>query len=394
MYIKLSTFNLQLLLHLRTEKEAISKWLQSRVYFLAILAQLLSKPASFSVRICGSLGSNNNRETLRCRTNSDSIYNLRRRVAGEPALSEEQYDTQAKSQETIPRQKDSDEQGKKRISSNDAEVESDPISEDISEAEYEISEKVPPTQCLFCNLDSSTLNANIDHMSSLHSLFIPSPDQLSDMESFLRYLAIIIFEYNECLYCGLEKGTVDGVQTHMRDKGHCMIKMNAESELLDFWELSDSGDEGQNEDEERTKSAAIKLSETEMRLPSGVVINSRSDTTQLRAKPGLAQSRSKGSQYRIKRDEMRAVTAEENQETADEKQSRPSRSNDRRVAVRGEMGLVGVPESQRRALQITEKKMKRREAIAKAAQRHAAEQEPVKAKYYKVRDYEDLEGLV
>jgi pre-60S factor REI1 len=209
------------------------------------------------------------------------------------------------------------------------------------------------------------------------------------MEAFLGYLAIIIFEYNECLYCSLEKGTVDGVQTHMRDKGHCMIKMNAESELLDFWELSDSGDEGQNEDEERTKTAAIKLSDTEMRLPSGVVINSRSDSTQLRAKPGLAQSRTKGSQNRIKRAEMRAIIAGENQETADGKQSRSSRSDDRRVAVRGEMGLAGIPESQRRALQVTEKKMKRREAVAKAAQRYAAEQEPIKAKYYKVGAYED-----
>jgi len=228
-------------------------------------------------------------------------------------------------------------------------------------------------------------------MSSVHGLFIPSPDQLSDMESFLGYLATIIFKYKECLYCGLEKATVDGVQTHMRDKGHCMIKMDAESELLDFWELSDSEDEDQNEDEEPTKRAAIKLSETEMRLPSGVVIQSRSDATQLRAMPRLAQSRIKGSQYRIKRDEMRAITAGENQGQTDESQGRPSGSNDRCVAVRGEMGLVGIPESQRRALQITEKKMKRREAIAKAAQRYAAEKEPIKAKYYKVGDDEDLE---
>ncbi|KAF2809783.1 uncharacterized protein BDZ99DRAFT_509215 [Mytilinidion resinicola] len=305
------------------------------------------------------------------------ISNLRRRVAKLPALSEEQYDTQVKSQEIIHRRKDSDEQGKKQISSYDTEVESDSISQDIPDAEHEISEKVPPTQCLFCNLDSPTLDANINHMSSLHGLFIPSPNQVSDMESFLGYLATIIFEYNECLYCSLAKGTVDGVQTHMRDKGHCMIKMNAESELLDFWELSDSGHE------ERTKSIGIKLSDTEMRLPSGVVINSRSDTTQLRAQPGLAQSRARGSQNKIKRDEMRAITAGKNQDTTDEKQSRSSRSNDRRVAVRGEMGLTGIPESQRRTLQITEKKMKRREAVAKAAQRYAAEQEPVKTKYYK-----------
>ena len=233
-------------------------------------------------------------------------------------------------------------------------------------------------------------------MSSLHGLFIPSPDQLSDMESFLGYLAIIIFEYNECLYCGLGKGTVDGVQTHMRDKGHCMINMNAESELLDFWELSDSGDDDENEDEDekRANKAAIKLSETEMRLGSGAIINSRSDTAQFRARPGLTQLRIKGSQYRVKRAEMRAIAAGENQEAADERQNRPSHSNDRRVAVRGEMGLVGVPESQMRALQMTEKKMKRREAVAKAAQRHASEKEPVKAKYYKVRKHEDQQALV
>jgi len=329
-----------------------------------------------------------------CGANGGSVNNLRRRVAQLPALSEEQYDTQARSQEFIHRPKVSDDQEKKRISSNDAEVESDFVPDDVPESEYGTSENVPPTQCLFCNLDSPTLSANIDHMSSLHGLFIPSLDQLSDKESFIAYLAIIIFDYNECLYCGLEKGTVDSVQSHMRDKGHCMIKMDAESELLDFWELSDSEDEDQNEDEERTKSAAIKLSETEMRLPSGVVINSRSDTTQIRARPALAQLRAKGSQYRIKRAKMRAITAGEDQETAEETKSRPSRSNDRRVAVRGEMGLAGVPESQRRALQITEKKMKRREAVAKAAQRYAMEQEPVKTKYYKVRDYEDLEGLV
>ena len=195
-------------------------------------------------------------------------------------------------------------------------------------------------------------------MSTQHGLFIPSPDQLSDMESFLGYLATIVFEYNECFYCGLTRGTLDGVQTHMRDKGHCMINMNANSELLDFWEGSDS-----ESDTEHLKTAATMLSETEMRLPSGVIINPRSDTTQLRPKPSLAQSRNRDSQLRMKRDEVKALTAGEQPDT------KPSRSNEHRIAVRGEMGLTGVPESQRRALQTTEKKMIRREAVAKAARR-------------------------
>jgi pre-60S factor REI1 len=212
-------------------------------------------------------------------------------------------------------------------------------------------------------------------MSTLHGLFVPSPDRLSDLESFLAYLATIVFSYNECLYCQLQKGSVNSVQTHMRDKGHCMINLEAESELLDFWELSDdSGDNG----------AATRLSSNEMRLPSGMVVGSRADVMQLRARPGLAQSCSRGSQHRNKRDEVRAITV-------DEVAREHVRRHDHRVAIRGDMGLAGLTDSQRLALQVAEKKMKRREAVAKAAQRHAMEQEPVKTKYYKVRGLESLE---
>jgi pre-60S factor REI1 len=201
------------------------------------------------------------------------------------------------------------------------------------------------------------------------------------MSSFLGYLATIVLDYNECLYCGVEKSSLNSVQTHMRDKGHCMIHLDAESELLDFWALSDSDDEDTPTNE---TPAAIKLSDTEMRLPSGTVINSRSDTTQLRTKPSLAHSRSRGSQYRVKRDEMRAITATApaDSPTAPGHEHR----SERRVAVRGEMGLVGVSEAQKRALVVTEKKMKRREALAKAAMRHAVEQQPMKTVYYKTEN--------
>jgi hypothetical protein len=138
----------------------------------------------------------------------------------------------------------------------------------------------PPTRCLFCSLVSQDLEANIEHMSSQHGLFIPSPDRTSDLESFLDYLGIIVFEYNECLYCGLEKSTVDAVQTHMRDKGHCKLYLSTESELLAFWELSDDSEEEKEEEDHdnewRPSNKATKLSLTEIRLPSGLIINSRS----------------------------------------------------------------------------------------------------------------------
>lgn len=309
---------------------------------------------------------------------NDSINNIRRRVAELPALSEEQYNAQNIPRVTIHRPKDNEPPTELR---NTAESEIAPEFTTAAEVEIESSETVPSTQCLFCNFHSATLDENVAHMSSQHGLFIPSPEQLLDLESFLNYLATIIFDYNECLYCGLEKSSVDGVQTHMRDKGHCMINMSAESELLDFWDLSDG-------EEDRT--GAIKLSETEWRLPSGAVINSRSDVTQLRTRPGLTHSRTKGSQHRSRRDELRSITAAENSDTTNEGQHQPSqsRARDNHIAIRNEMGLIGVSENQKRALQATEHKMKKRESLAKAATRHAMEQAPVLTKYYKVYSFD------
>jgi hypothetical protein len=48
------------------------------------------------------------------------------------------------------------------------------------------------------------------------------------------------------------------------------------------------------------------------------------------------------------------------------------------------MGLVGLPTEQRRALMVTEKKMKTREVIAEKKGRQRMVQAPVLTKYYKV----------
>ncbi|CCT61116.1 hypothetical protein [Plenodomus lingam JN3] len=309
-----------------------------------------------------------------------------RRVAELPAISEEEYDSQAESQEPTCRLWDRTEPRTTLSSSRMTPLEDDPTSIHIPTAQESDRTEVAVIQCLFCPHTSASLYKNIDHMSIDHGLFIPSPDRLYDLESFLGYLATIIFEYNECLYCGLAKGTVDGVQTHMRDKGHCMLNLHPDSELLDFWETGD--EQAEDEEECQIKSAAIKLSGTEMRLPSGAVVNSRFDTLQLRIKPGLAHSRTRASQYRDRRAAVvQAIMAgDEKEERADQPATQSASPNDRRIAVRGEMGLTGISEHQRRALQVTELKMKTREAIAKTAGRHAMEQQPVRTKYYKTEN--------
>jgi pre-60S factor REI1 len=180
-------------------------------------------------------------------------------------------------------------------------------------------------------------------MSTAHGLFIPPS---CDILSFLGSLATLVFEYTECIYCGTSKGSVEGVQTHMRDKGHCKVP----------------------EEEAEVHMAGTKVSDGEMRLPNGTIINSRSQ--------GLAHyTRTRSSRNSVHRNEQRAITAD-----AEARQD----PHETRIAIRGEMGLVGLTTEQRRALMATEKKMKTKEVIAEKKGRQRMVQAPVLTKYYKV----------
>jgi pre-60S factor REI1 len=267
-----------------------------------------------------------------------SVSNLRRRVAGLPAESHEDYDTTHPVPKLAHRIDAADH--KKRLSSSLLAVDSDSESESESESELELP---PSTTCLFCPHDSSELATNLTHMSSTHGLFIPSS---CDVLTFLEDLAMLVFEYNECVYCGASKGSVDSVQTHMRDKGHCKIR--------------------QESDEDSSLNLTVmRISDDEMRLPNGTIINSRSSD-----RPGLAHYTC--SRSRVQRNDQHAITA--NAEARHET----------RIAVRGEMGLTGLTTEQRRALMSTEKKAKTREAIAEKKGRQRMVQAPVLTKYYKV----------
>jgi pre-60S factor REI1 len=267
-----------------------------------------------------------------------SVSNLKRRVAGLPAESHEEYYTTHPALKLAHQSDVADHM--KRLSSLLLAVDSDSESESESESEIEIPSS---TTCLFCPHDSPELATNLTHMSGTHGLFIPSS---FDIPTFLEDLATLVFEYNECVYCGASKGSVDSVQTHMRDKGHCKIRQESdEDSSLDLTRL--------------------RISSDEMRLPNGTIINSRSSD-----RPSLAHYTR--SRTRVQRNEQRAITvnAEARHET--------------RIAVRGEMGVTGLTTEQRRALMSTEKKAKTREAIAEKKGRQRMVQAPVLTKYYKV----------
>lgn len=120
------------------------------------------------------------------------------------------------------------------------------------------------TSCIFCNYSSSTVTLNVQHMERFHGCFIPEKAYLVDLEGLVDHLQRIVHEGHECLYCGKLKPSVFGLQTHMRDKGHCKIPFTTEQEQLDIGDFYDfrstySDDDEEDEEEEGAVKGGVKL---------------------------------------------------------------------------------------------------------------------------------------
>ena len=98
---------------------------------------------------------------------------------------------------------------------------------------------IPLSRCLFCNYDSPNLKLSVMHMTKIHSLFIPEQYYLVDPEGLVRYMQAKIYQNFECLYCHRLRGNAEGVQTHMRDKGHCKIAFETEEEMIEVGQFYD-----------------------------------------------------------------------------------------------------------------------------------------------------------
>ncbi|EFQ96780.1 hypothetical protein MGYG_08705 [Nannizzia gypsea CBS 118893] len=94
-------------------------------------------------------------------------------------------------------------------------------------------------QCFFCNYKSPNVKLNVLHMGKFHGMFIPEQEYLTDGEGLLEYLQAKIYKNSECLYCHKLKATPEAVQTHMRDKGHCMIAFETEDEQIEIGQFYD-----------------------------------------------------------------------------------------------------------------------------------------------------------
>ncbi|KAI6081255.1 c2h2 finger domain-containing protein [Hypoxylon rubiginosum] len=179
--------------------------------------------------------------------------------------------------------------------------------EDVVE-EPAITDECDVTQCLFCNIISNDFDANLEHMSNGHGLFIPERQRLVvDLETLVGYFHFVIFAYRECLYCGSQKTTREAVQSHMRDKGHCKFDIaDEDSEFRDFYDISSGDDHNDSDDSEekqtvpnskgnRIGSQLMQADEGFVRLASGKVLAQRSYRAPHSSKPVAGSSQRQGS---------------------------------------------------------------------------------------------------
>jgi pre-60S factor REI1 len=234
-----------------------------------------------------------------------------------------------------------------------------------------------PSVCLFCKFDSKSLDLNVAHMQKKHGLFIADQEYLVDLETFIGYLFTVISQFHECFYCGSCKGSAQAARSHMVSKGHCNLKPEPGSEYEDFYEVtSDNEDEDLDTGAKEGKSPEILVpDEHELHLPSGRILGHRSQARYYRQR-----TPARGTSTEIK-------AIEDSKETSDNQEpSEPSRNTSRQLTtrMRGEMGMIGVSEFQKRALIAVEKKMLKAEQRAKSDYRAGLERLGNKQKYFRV----------
>jgi len=220
-------------------------------------------------------------------------------------------------------------------------------------------------------------------MASAHSFHIPDIEQLqTDTETLIDYLRCVIYEFNSCLFCGFSKYSAEAAKAHMISKGHCMLDMSEGSDFLDFWMVEKVFLEDDNAASEdavpsqppKLDGGAKKLSETEMLLPSGVRVFAPSEVSTSFGRGASTSSRKASAPRRIA----------EVQNAIYSSSSTTNPIHTRSLAMRDTMGLIGLPDQQRRALAATEHKIMKRENRAMFQQRWIVEKIANRQKNFKV----------
>lgn len=165
------------------------------------------------------------------------------------------------------------------------------MQQDESDAEDWEGDALGIEQCLFCSNVSNSLESNVEHMTSMHSFFIPDFEYLADLEGLITYLGGKVGEGHMCLWCN-DKGrsfySTRAVQQHMIDMGHCKMVHDGDAivEYADFYDYRKSYPDYKSEENGPARDGSDEIDESvlpnlldsdgfELTLPSGATVGHR-----------------------------------------------------------------------------------------------------------------------
>ncbi|ORX63938.1 hypothetical protein BCR32DRAFT_134187 [Anaeromyces robustus] len=148
----------------------------------------------------------------------------------------------------------------------------------VLDEKIKLSRKIEETECLFCDFKGQTFEEKMEHMTVEHSFFVPDVEYLSDLKGLINYLAEKIAIGNTCIYCERMFHSLEAIRKHMLAKGHTKISYEdgPDLEIGNFYDFSVLDDEMDEDGIETNNNGLTVTSEgTELILPSGAHVGHR-----------------------------------------------------------------------------------------------------------------------
>lgn len=243
-------------------------------------------------------------------------------------------------------------------------------------------------QCLFCSFTAQTLEQNFFHMFQTHGTFIPEQEHLMNPQGLVAHLSNQINQSHKCISCGSTKTTTPGVQSHMIDRGHCMLSFEIDPLLESFWDFSVDSSGSEEDDQypgilrERLSSpnhydsplgSRVYPADLSLHLPSGQTLGHRSLSRyyrqNLHSKP-----------LSISRSPILGIT----DDSASTSEALQPSSKSRLQPTTVSKAMIGVPEAKRREVTAVTKSAQRSEWKRSGHDVWAMQRERNRQKFFRV----------
>ncbi|XGW14466.1 hypothetical protein V3C99_000628 [Haemonchus contortus] len=149
--------------------------------------------------------------------------------------------------------------------------------EEDEELDFDESQAIPITSCLFCPQSMPSKEEAAEHMRFHHGFVLPDRKYLVDEEGMLKYLGLKVGAGRCCIFCPDIRSrfaSTAACQAHMRDKQHCKVNREPEG-MLEFAEYYDYSPMYEN-DKDGASSDSFYDDGWTLTLPSGAKIGHRS----------------------------------------------------------------------------------------------------------------------